>query len=330
MRKFLFFFLPIYLFAFTGTEENLQSLKPWFTGPLLAGSGNVTQVGHYNVEPYFFATARTSFYNNNWKSESIETLWNLQFRVPVWIGLTKWADFKVVPNWFWNYRDHQSQWTLGDWAAQVSFQLHRAQLPEKSWLPSIKLIISETFPTGKYQKLNPHKLGTDSTGLGTWRTGFGLNFSKIFQVQDAHFLNTALNFSYSVGVPFSVRGYNAYGGGNGTKGTIHPEHVFLTTLAFEYSLTQRWAIACDLQGIWQSSTSFSGRLGTVPSHDINIDPEGIPASNDRLAAMQYSLAPALEYNWSDNLGLIGGVWFTFAGKNSSHFTSGVIALNYYR
>jgi hypothetical protein len=48
------------------------------------------------------------------------------------------------------------------------------------------------------------------------------------------------------------------------------------------------------------------------------------------SSSQYSLAPAIEYNWSQNIGLIGGVWFTVAGQNISQFNSIVIALNYYK
>jgi hypothetical protein len=44
---------------------------------------------------------------------------------------------------------------------------------------------------------------------------------------------------------------------------------------------------------------------------------------------QYSLAPAIEYNWNIDLGVISGVWFTFAGKNAEAFASWVTALNYY-
>ncbi len=44
---------------------------------------------------------------------------------------------------------------------------------------------------------------------------------------------------------------------------------------------------------------------------------------------QFSIAPAIEYNWNANIGIIFGSWFTLAGKNSTQFTSGVFAFNYY-
>ncbi len=49
----------------------------------------------------------------------------------------------------------------------------------------------------------------------------------------------------------------------------------------------------------------------------------------RPSSESFSLAPALEYNWSANIGLIGGVWFTVGGRNTSRFVSGVLAFNVY-
>jgi hypothetical protein len=41
----------------------------------------------------------------------------------------------------------------------------------------------------------------------------------------------------------------------------------------------------------------------------------------------FSLAPAIEYNWSDYVGIITGAWFTIAGRNALTFISSVTALN---
>jgi hypothetical protein len=37
--------------------------------------------------------------------------------------------------------------------------------------------------------------------------------------------------------------------------------------------------------------------------------------------VQISFAPEVEYNFSQSSGLLAGVWFTVAGKNSSAFAS---------
>lgn len=329
MKKWLVLLIPSFLLGFEGYLPSETPIKPWFTGPILSGSGNITEFGHWNVQPYFSSIARTGFYQNNWKSESIQTLWNLQFRLPVWVGFAPRCDLKISPIWNWNKRKGQTQWTLSDWIAQVSVQILRDELPSKTWLPSAKISIRQTFPLGKYQNLDPRKLGTDSNGLGSWTTALSLNTSKLFHLSGRHYLNLYLDFLYAIPTSVHVKSFNAYGGGYGTRGKIDPAHSFQLFFAFEYSFTQNWAIACDFLGTWNSSIRFSGDPGIAPMSDQNIDPSGLPATLDRLAAIQYSLAPAIEYNWTDDLGLIVGAWFTVAGKNISSFSSGVIALNYY-
>jgi hypothetical protein len=328
MKNWIFLLFPLFLAAYEGQVETNKTVKPWFTGPLLATSGNVTGAGHINFEPYVFAFAKTSFYNNDWNSQAIETLWNVQFRTPFWVGLTDWADFRISPAWNWNHRDNQSQWNLGDWSASLSAQFVKDK-PE-SWLPAIKLSVRETFPTGKYQNLNPAKLGTDGGGMGTYSTNIGLNVSKLLHIYDIHFLSLRWNAIYSVpNAKVHVKGFNAYGGGFGTDGTVTAEQSFTAIFAFEYNLSQNWVIACDFQGIISSKTTFEGHSGIAMGSDGNISPSGVPAINENMASIQYSIAPAIEYNWSDDLGMIAGVWLTLAGKNAPHFTTGVIALNYY-
>jgi hypothetical protein len=95
----------------------------------------------------------------------------------------------------------------------------------------------------------------------------------------------------------------------------------LTVLfGFEISLSQRWAIANDIQYVHTNKTRFKGRKGAT---------RGVANRVGRPSSEQWSLAPAIEYNWSDDYGVIAGVWFTFAGRNTIEFTSGVIAVNIY-
>jgi hypothetical protein len=81
-------------------------------------------------------------------------------------------------------------------------------------------------------------------------------------------------------------------------------------------------------GQFNSKTRFRGNPGIDQSASADSNASLLAATNEREASIQYSLAPAIEYNWSEKLGLIAGCWLTIAGKNSRKFTSGVIALNY--
>jgi hypothetical protein len=87
-------------------------------------------------------------------------------------------------------------------------------------------------------------------------------------------------------------------------------------------MTRNWALALDALGLFGSKRRFSGNPG--------MDLIGLPGSNIRPFSVQYSLAPAIEYNLSASMGVITGCWFTVAGKSSGKFENFIIAFNYFK
>lgn len=303
-------------------NPNLAIPQPWFTGPLIAQSATVVTLGHTNFEPYIFATDNCAIYNNHWKSVNQSDFWSINSPLPLWVGLASFADLIVQPTVMWNRTQNASSWAFGDLTAGLEFQaLWGANSPGK-WWPSIKLAIWEIFPTGKYRKSPFHKKLTDLGGMGAYTTQFWFMAGNVEHVYGDHFFRWELNASYTVSSRVHVKGFNAYGGGFGTDGTVTPNRIFEFDLGMEYSLTQNWALAMDVGGSLKNSAHFHGTPGVTAS--------GAIASNAPPASAQFSIAPAIEYNFSANLGLIAGVWMTVAGRNSTKFYSGSIALNYYR
>ncbi len=175
-------------------------------------------------------------------------------------------------------------------------------------------MIKEVIPCGKYKNLNENKLGTDSVGGGSWQTAFALVWGNLLYIGKGHFFNSRLALQYTLPAPTNVKNLNAYGGDIGTKGTVYPAQNFSVDYGLELTLTQNWVFAMDIVGAWTGKARFKGD-STAP--------------NTRPASAQFSLAPAIEYNWSANIGIIFGPWFTIAGRNSAKFESGIFAFNYY-
>jgi hypothetical protein len=94
---------------------------------------------------------------------------------------------------------------------------------------------------------------------------------------------------------------------------VHPGNTFSSGVGIEVSMTQRWVLATDIVYKMQARTKFQG---------TTVAPVGGGFSD------QLSLAPAIEYNWSPNLGAIVGAWFSVYGRNSPQFASGVCSLTY--
>jgi hypothetical protein len=88
-------------------------------------------------------------------------------------------------------------------------------------------------------------------------------------------------------------------------------------LGIEVSLTQRWVFANDIVYASSGRTKFHGHSGFLAP--------GIPAPVGNGYSDNLSLAPAIEYNWTPDTGVIFGTLFSVYGRNSSNFVSGVFS-----
>lgn len=311
---------PLTLFADIVPQPEVNG--PWLTGPLLAPSPLVVPGGHWNIEPYLYATANLGTYDENWRlQKNEEILWSNALQPVIQVGLTDWMDVQIYPTLYYNYTRGAGAWVFGDFPLQFDFQLYQTSV--SSWAPNVKFTIREIFPTGEYDELKLAKKQTDLGGGGSYVTSFAVAFGDIYHVRGFHFLSWRLSLQYSFPAPVQLKGLNAYGGGEGTDLRYFPAQSAQVDLGVEWTLSQNWAFACDAVLNWAKGDAYSGVLGVVPDAAAPA-PIGFGSPS-----FQYSLAPALEYNWSENLGLIFGSWFTVAGKNALGFCSAIGAVNYY-
>lgn len=294
-----------------------KMFNPWYTGPILAPSAHLISPGSYNIQPYFFIANNYGKYQQSGKKNTVPTLFQYNIQFPFQFGITNWIDGVVNLKAIYNKEQGRSFFDIQDISASVGFPI----LTEGPYIPAILFSIQEVFPTGKYQRLNPFKFGIDGTGGGSYVTSFYLNFSKVVWWWSLlHPQAFRLSLQYSLPSHVSVHGFNTYGGGYSTDGKVKPGQSFSADFGYEFSFTQNWAFALDIVYSYACKTTFSGKLGT--GLDGKVASVGGPY-NDQL-----SLAPALEYNVNENLGFIGGVWFTVWGRNSTAFTTGVLSFTY--
>lgn len=329
MKNYLFLLSTLSLFAVDTkpvspqvVEEQLEDAEaefarakkmfnPWYTGPLLAPSAHIIPPGYFNIQPYLFMTKNYARFNESGHAHHIPHLNQLN---PVFLfqfGILKWMDGIISAQGLRNKQGGHSDMNWGDSTASLGFGL----LSETAYRPAVLISVKENLPTGKYQHLNPNKGGVDATGSGAYQTTLGLNISKVVWWLTTHPM--AIRFAQSWGIPamVHVKGYNAYGGGKGTHGKVRLGNSYSADLGYEFSFTQRWVLALDVVYNYAQKIKFSGHKGA----DETV---GGPFSD------QLSLAPALEYNVNENLGFLGGVWFTVWGRNSLDFVSGVLSFTY--
>lgn len=295
------------------------ALEPWFTGPILAPAGKNIPKGHWNFEPYAFYTDNFGVYDNHRKIVKVPNTHTVNINPLIFYGITDLIDVQGSFPLFYNVKNGQRDYSIGDFSVLFGYQAVIGQ--EGTWTPDVRFTLSVNFPTGKYQNLNPGKQGVDGMGAGSYQTSLGLNFQKMVELSNSHYLRSRLTFAYTLTPSTNVQGFNVYGGGIATNGRLDPGDQFQTDFALEYQLTQNWVPVFEVNYTTRAKSKFTGMSG--------FNPNGTLAMVGHGKIDQLSFAPALEYNVSERLGIIGGVWFSALGRNANDFASGVVAVNYY-
>ncbi len=300
-------------------EEITSEHEPLYAGTLLAFYAQNAEPGRLSVEPYLFAFRRYGFYTENWGSPHKKHSTQLDLLVSLETGITKNIDITLDVNGAYSHFNKQHSWLYGDTTAFLGFQILHDQ--KQTATPDFRILIGETLPTGKYEHLNPDKNGSDILGSGTYATSLTIVLAKTCHFSPKHPVNFNLNLYYVVSSLAKVHGFNCYGGAFDTRGKVKPGDQFITNVAIQYSIDRNWVIGTDIHYFHQNRSSFSGKKGTLPDHTSPY--VGLPSSE------QFSLAPCVEYSWSEDFSCTLGPWFTVAGRNSLQFMSAAATVFYY-
>jgi len=297
-------------------DTQLQTAAPWFTGTLLSTRGRTLDPGHLVVQPYFFYTRYGGLYNDNWRLHSATVSRTIIQQTFFIYGLTSRIDIGIAPQWLENSSSRDSVSGMGDLPLQLGFQVLRGD--SNSWLPHVLFWVQEIFPTGRYNDLGPSTVNLGGIGGGSFGTTLGVAVQKALRLEGDHVFRYRLNASYAFYSPVTVQGFNTYGGGFGTDGRVEPGSVTTLTVAGEYSLTRHWVLALDIGFQTINATRFSGVTG------VGVD--GEQAIIGKGYGNLLTIAPAIEYNFNQHIGVIAGPWFSLRGRNMSEFFGVVAAL----
>lgn len=294
--------------------------QPWFTGPLLAPAGLVMPNGHTNLETYGIYTDNEGAFNRRRHVAQNVNRGDGSSVMPIFShGLAEDFDITYVTSYIFNHSQRFTSQEIGDVIGILGYQALKQK--DSKWLPSLRMILLETLPTGRFNSLNEAFNGQDVTGVGGYRTGLGLNFEHLLPISEPIYLRTRFSVTYIFPHPISVRGINAYGGTPTTEGTIIPGQLVSLNLATELSLSQN--LVAVMEGLYFNggASQFRGYLGQSTTD--------VPATIGRPSAYEFSIAPAVEYNFTQRIGLIGGIWFPLLGRAAPNFTTYMVALNIY-
>jgi hypothetical protein len=308
MKSLLPFIAPLLVVTMSGsaTAADSADVERWsaaiqsarWTGPMLASNAETLPQGHIYTEPYFYDAiaggdhhpGSSGFYQYGLLDE-------------LTVGLQ--PSFATGTN------------RLGDGMAVGDFkllsQLRLTHFTPDHRVPTIAIALNELLPTGKHDDLAPDEEGH---GSGSFGTEVGINAQQYFLLNNGRLLRARLNVLKSFYYGAGVTGRSVYGTGADFRGHVRPGSKTTLIGAVEYSLTNEWVLALDVEFDRWDRTTIRGRNGDAP-----LERRTIPAS------WNVGFAPAVEYNWSSTTGALLGVWIVPKGHNTSASVTPAIAIS---
>lgn len=308
-----------YLSAKAHHQQTETQAVCWNTGPLLCPAFQLCAKGTYNVEPYMYVNSIYGTYNDEWKESSQDYIVQAYSYNLIQLGLSDYFNVSFSPQFFYQSYNDYSVANIGDLPLQAYIGLVKDEPDSK--VPGMLLGIKTTVPLGRYKNLSPDGAVADAIGGGSWRPTINYAVGKQISLGGTRFLIVRSYFAYQFINSFKVQGFHAYGGGYKTKGTMKMGAQYTFTASFEYTFSRHGAFAFDFNYQHNNKMTFKGTGGFTDIDDQIIAASNVPSSD------QFSIAPAFEYNFNANVGIIAGVWFSIAGRNAEAFFSPTFALN---
>ena len=131
-----------------------------------------------------------------------------------------------------------------------------------------------------------------------------------FWMPNGRILRSRFNVSQALSGDADIEDVSVYGNGTGISWRSEPGDVF--------TLNSSWSTASPTTGLSPSTSSTStterhpvtGVDSTPPRAACDVD-------EDSDSAWRFGIAPAIEYNWNDRVGIIFGARWFAAGRNTS-------------
>jgi hypothetical protein len=279
-----------------------QSMQDaWWTGPLLANSPATLPPGHFLIEPYLYDVI--SAHAHGYGSRSY-----------VEYGLIDRLTVGVIPVLGYNTVSGGPSSSRVGWGDQtVLAQYGITRFHEGHWMPSLGVMVEETFPTGQFDRLGDRP--SNGFGAGAYTTMLALNSQEYFWLPNGRILRMRLDVSEAVSTDVTVEGVSVYGTGAAFRGQVNPGSSSSVDAGWEYSMTRRWVLALDATYGHVRNTRVTGFNDQTPYSAQN------PSSD------AFAFAPAIEYNWNPKTGVILGARLIPASHNTTATVTPIVAIN---
>ncbi len=287
----------------------------WWTGPLLAASPSTLPQGHVLIEPYLYDSIAYAEYGNSGSRRTLAEQNDYGSLTYILYGLLDTTTVGLIPRFGFNEfsgGDSSSSPQVADTTLQATYRLSRYL--DYGFLPATSIVLGETVPTGRYDRLGDHS--SNGLGSGAYTTTLSLYSQYYLWTPNGRILRARLDVAESWSSKVSIDGTSVYGTAQGFRGRAYPGNSMTLDSAWEYSMTRDWVAAVDFVYVDSGSTRVAGAYARAMKTQLELG-----TSNS------LSVAPAIEYNWSSTAGVIVGAKWVAAGHNTTAAIVPVAAIN---
>jgi len=290
----------------------------WWTGPMLAPSAATLPAGHVLIEPYLFDIMTDGRFDANGTRQSTPGEHDIGSLTYVLYGLTDRVTLGMIPRFLYNEpagAPNSSHPGVGDLTLQAGFGVTRFEDGHRT--PAISVVLDETLPTGRYQRL---ARGSDGFGAGAYTTALSVYSQDYLWMPNGRILRVRLDLTYSLSSSVGLHDASVYGTPVGFSGRAYPGNSFTADAAAEYSVTRSWVLALDVVYQHEGDTLVHGQLAPPGGGGGSFS-----AASGSACALQ--LAPAIEYNFNSRIGVLLGVRIFASGRNTTSSVTPAVAVN---
>lgn len=269
----IWFSLNSSIFAY---QEEEEAWEPLSAGPLTTWTAPLCGKGKFVLQPFFFYNRTRGTFSSGDRYNSLpgdERKFQFQKQLFMQYGLSdEWElDAQIVRQD--NYAKQSDRKAHSAGFGDSYLFLRDCLLEEKGPWPHLAGVFQLKLPTGKYQKLDPDKLGTDSMGAGSgggsYDLGLGVNITKKLKPFVLH-ADAIYNFPQERKIDGLKTEYGRY---------------LNYDFGLEYFLPRGFNLMVELNGFLQADKRQEGeKLPASDIYSLTFSP-GIGWSNDKIQTL---------------------------------------------
>jgi len=291
------------------SESEAAIRAQWFTGTLLSPSPGVPHKGVLGIEPYLIDKRGTGVFDANGILHSAPVgVEQVRSYTSVNYGFTDALSVQVIPAVARVSHDGDVETGLADLPLKIHYRPFPGALD--FWHPSLTTTFGITFPTGKFEHL---RHSADGFGTGAYMAMEEVELQQRFTTWlHPHRLRMWARVSQPLN-DVSLHGVTSYGTPQDFLGKVVPGSSAELGIGDEVGIDRQWALALDILQDFAKGPHLRGL--------------GVTGAMPDIEGSCFWVAPAIEYNPTEHVGIIAGVEISMAGRNTPSQVIPQIAVN---